>query len=125
MNVHGAWHDPILINTIGHTAGVLLFGLIIALLIRDWRTHGMRRIKLSMAAAALALGWNIGSLIALASTHPASRPIELVVTVSFSMLSLLPAVLLQVAVQGRQRVIVAAGYAVSACAVTFPALTIR
>ena len=118
MAVSGNWRDPILINTIGHTAGVLLFGLIIALLIRDWRTHGVRRTKLSLIAALLALGWNAGSLIVLASHDPASSAwIEFVATASFSMLSLLPAVLFQVAVQGRHRIVVAAGYVVSACAV--------
>jgi two-component system, LytTR family, sensor kinase len=118
MSVSGNWRDPIFINTIGHSAGVLLFGLIIGMLMRDWRTHGMRRTKLSLIAASLALGWNVGSLLVLASNVPASSPwIEFVATASFSMLSLLPAVLLQVAVQGRQRAVVAAGYVVSACAV--------
>ncbi len=115
MAVSGNWRDPILINTIGHTAGILLFGLIIALIIRDWRTHGMRRTKLSLIAALLALGWNTGSLIVLASHDPVF--IEWLATASFSMLSLLPAVLLQVAVQGQHRLTVAAGYVVSACAV--------
>jgi two-component system, LytTR family, sensor kinase len=117
MAVHSNWHDPVLINTIGHTAGVLLFGLIIGLLVRDWRVHGMRQIKLSLSAAVLALGWNIGWLVVLASPDPRSKLIEIVITASFSMLSLLPAVLLQVVVQGQQRLIVAAGYAVSTCAV--------
>jgi len=118
MAVGGNWRDPIFINTIGHSAGVLLFGMIIALLMRDWPTHGMRRTKLSLIAALLALGWNIGSLIVLASNDPGSSAwIEFVATASFSMLSLLPAVLLQVAIQGQHRAVVAAGYLVSACAV--------
>ena len=117
MLVHGSWRDPILINTIGHTAGVLVFGVIIVLLIRDWRMHGMRQARLSLIAAALALGWNAGSLIALALPDTDSLPIEFVMTASFSVLSLLPAVLFQVAFQGRQRLMVAAGYVVSACAV--------
>ncbi len=117
MVVHSTWRDPILINTIGHTAGVVLFGVIIALLIRDWRTHGMRQIKLSLVAAVLAFGWNIGSLVVLASHDPSSQIIGIVAAASFSMLSMLPAVLLQVAVQGQPRLIVAAGYIVSACAV--------
>ncbi len=111
------WRDPVLINTVGHTAGVLLFGLIVALLIRDWRTHGVRQIKLSLIAAVLAFGWNAGSLIVLASPEPGSKLIGIVVTASFSMLSLLPAVLLQVVAQGQRRLIVAAGYFVSGCAV--------
>jgi signal transduction histidine kinase len=109
--------DPVLINTVGHTAGVLLFGLIIVLLIRDWRAHGVRQTKLSLVAAALALGWNVGSLVALASNSAGTLPIGMVETVSFSVLSLLPAVLLQVALQGKHRLIVTAGYAVSTCAV--------
>jgi two-component system, LytTR family, sensor kinase len=111
-----SWHDPILINTIGHTAGVLLFGLIVALLLRDWRTRGMRHTKLSLIAAILAFGWNIGSLIVVGSPDPGSHLIGIVVTASFSMLSLLPAVLLQVAAQGQHRLIVATGYLVSGCA---------
>lgn len=109
--------DPVLINTIGHTAGLLLFGFMIALLIRDRRAHGIRQIRLSILAAALALAWNVGSLIALASSHPTSVSIGIVMTASFSVLSLLPAVLLQVALKGQQRVIINAGYAVSAGAV--------
>jgi two-component system, LytTR family, sensor kinase len=104
--------DPVLINTVGHSAGLLLFGLILILLVRDWRAHGVRQTKLSLAAAALALTWNAGSLIALASHAPA-----MVVIFSFSALSLLPAVLLHVALQGKRPTIVVAGYIVSACAV--------
>jgi len=46
MLVHADLHDPILINTIGHTAGLLLFGLIVILLIRDGRIRGVHQIKL-------------------------------------------------------------------------------
>jgi two-component system LytT family sensor kinase len=117
MPAHGNLLDPILINTIGHTAGVLLFGLFIVLLLRDWRSHGIRQINLSLIAALLALGWNIGSLVALGSSNPRSLPIEIVVTVSFSVLSLLPAVLFQVVLRGQHRLVVAAGYGVSLLAV--------
>lgn len=104
--------DPVLINTVGHSAGLLLFGLILILLIRDWRAHGVRQTKLPLVAAALALIWNAGSLIALASHEPV-----VVVIVSFSALSLLPGVLLQVALQGKRRALTTAGYIVSVCAV--------
>src|SRR3954469_17044951 len=110
-------HDPILINTVGHTAGLLLFGVIIALLVRDGRAHGLRQTRMSLIAAALAFGWNAGALVTLASINPRSLPIRLIMTASFSLLSLLPAVLLHVAVQTHQRVVVLAGYAVSSCAV--------
>jgi two-component system, LytTR family, sensor kinase len=109
--------DPVLINTIGHSAGVLLFGLIIFLLIRDWRAHGVRRTKLSIAAALLALGWNVGSLVALALPAQQTVWLGIVLAYSFSVLSLLPAVLLQVVLQGKSRAITVAGYAVSSVAI--------
>src|ERR1700744_1809109 len=94
--------DPVLINTIGHTAGVLLFGLIIVLLLRDRRAHGIRETKLSIVAASLAFGWNVGSLIALGAGSPDSLTMQVITTLNFAVLSLLPAVLLQVALQGQQ-----------------------
>jgi two-component system LytT family sensor kinase len=109
--------DPILINTIGHMAGLLLFAVMIALLIRDRRSHGIRQTRLSIAAAALALAWNVGSLVALASPDASSRFVAIVMAVSFSVLSLLPAILLQVAVRRQQQTIVGLGYLISLCAV--------
>ena len=106
--------DPILINTIGHTAGLLLFGFIIALLIRDRRAHGIPQINLPLIAAGLALAWNAGSLVAIAAHDPTSFTTTVVMTTSFSVLSFLPAVLLQVALQGQQRWIWPTGYVVSA-----------
>ncbi len=112
---NGNLTDPVLINTIGHTAGLLLFGLTIGLLVRDWRFNGVRQTRLSVIAAALALAWNAGSLIALGSND--ELLIRIVMTVSFSVLSILPAILLQVALHGEQRLIVAFGYLVSLTAI--------
>ena len=109
--------DPVLINTIGHTAGVLLFGFIITLFLRDRRAHGIRQTQLSIIAAALALGWNIGSLLALGVGDPSSASMAIVMTASFAVLSLLPAVLLQIALQGKLAGVAKAGYAVSAAAI--------
>jgi hypothetical protein len=121
--------NPVLVNSIGHTAGLLLFGLVVVLLLRDWHSQGLRRTKLSLAAAALAFAWNAGSLLALGFPNQHSLMIAVVTTVSFSVLSLLPAVLFHVALQGGHRWIVVTGYAVSACAILlhiselfFPAL---
>ncbi len=72
MPISYNWRDPILINTVGHWAGVLLFSVTILLLLRNWRIHGIRTVKLPLIAAGLALGWNLGSLIVLA--WPSSRP---------------------------------------------------
>src|SRR3954466_14582117 len=65
MSIRDSWRDPILINTVGHWAGVLLFSVTILLLIRNWRLHGIKSVKLPLIAAGLALGWNLGSLVIL------------------------------------------------------------
>jgi len=109
--------DPVLINTVGHTAGVLLFGFIIALLVRDRRAHGIRKTKLSILAAALAFAWNVGSLIALGSGDPDTLAMQVIMAASFAVLSLLPAVLLQLALQGQLGLITKLGYAISAAAI--------
>ncbi|MGC2656762.1 MAG: histidine kinase [Bryobacteraceae bacterium] len=109
--------NPVLINTIGHTTGVLLFGLIIALLVRDRRAHGIRETKLSLIAAALAFAWNVGSLISVAANNPDSLTMQVIMTASFAVLSLLPAVLLQVVLRGQFPSIARAGYAISGAAV--------
>jgi two-component system LytT family sensor kinase len=116
MFANGSLLDPTLINTIGHCAGALLFGVVVALLIRDGRANGMRRIRLSLLAAMLAFGWNVGSLLVIGSNQPDSLFIAIVSTASFSILSFLPAVLLQVTLQERHKWIVIGGYLVSACA---------
>jgi hypothetical protein len=109
--------DPILINTIGHTAGLLLFGFIIALLLRDRRAYAIGETRLSILAAALAFSWNAGSLIALGASNLGSPFMQVVTAVSFAVLSLLPAVLLQVILRGQLRAVTRAGYAISAAAI--------
>lgn len=118
MSIWESWRDPILINTVGHWAGVLLFSVTILLLLRNWKLHGITRVKLPLIAAGLALGWNLGSLIVVG--WPGANPVWLatLITASFSMLTLLPAVLLQVVSRGRQGFITGIGYAVSIAAMS-------
>jgi signal transduction histidine kinase len=113
MSFRDSWRDPILINTVGHWAGVLLFSVTILLLVRNWRLHGMKSVRLPLIAAGLALGWNLGSLVILGWPDANSIWLAAVVTASFSMLTMLPAVLLQVASRGRQRTITGIGYGIS------------
>jgi two-component system, LytTR family, sensor kinase len=117
MLTESSLRDPVLINTIGHTAGLLLFGFIITLLLRDRRTHGVSQTKLSIIAAVLALAWNVGSLVALGVGDSGSTSMAIVMAAAFAVLSLLPAVLLQIALQGQLPGITRAGYAVSAAAI--------
>ncbi len=106
-------HEPLLVNTLGHSAGVLVFGIFLFLFLRDWRNAYIRRSWLPAAAAALALLWNLGSLIVLATSAVPVPFTDLIVALSFSALSLLPAVLLHVSLDGRFRALWLTGYLLS------------
>ncbi len=115
-------HAPILVNTLGHCAGAIVFGILFYLLVLDWRRNRGERDVLPGIAAALALVWNAGSLFALATPDRADPLSDAIVAGSFSVLSLLPAVLLHISlraspvVPGRMALWIA-GYVVSGVAV--------
>ncbi|HEY4050613.1 MAG TPA: histidine kinase [Acidobacteriaceae bacterium] len=104
-----------LVNIIGHSAGAIIFGIFLVLLLRDRAPTGLRSRRGSLTAAALAFLWNIGSLAVL--THSFGRRSDLLVAFSFSVLSLLPAVLFDLSLDGQFRPIIGAGYALSFVAV--------
>ena len=110
-------HEPLLINSIGHSAGLLLFAGFLILVLRDQR-RGVARAILPALAAALALLWNVGSLVVLAGSSGLMRSSDLAVAASFAALSLLPAVLLQLSLESKARPIWISGYLVSAVAVS-------
>ncbi len=101
-----------LVNTLGHAAGVLIFGIFLFLLIQDRSARRLRGGAKSMLAAALALVWNLASLLVLGFGARTGTD-----TVAFSVLSLLPAVLFDLCLAGRQRWLVRAGYSLSAVAI--------
>ncbi|HVW11668.1 MAG TPA: histidine kinase [Bryobacteraceae bacterium] len=105
-------HEPVLINTIGHAAGTVIFGILLYFLIA-----GRQRAWLPSLAAALAMLWNAGSLITLAAGPREGRFADIAASASFSVLSLLPAVLLHISLGRRQRIISSLGYALSGAAV--------
>ncbi len=110
-------HAPVLVNTIGHCAGAIVFGILLYLLLLDWRRATGERSLLPSVAAGLALLWNLGSLIGMA-TSPSGDPIaDVIVAGSFSVLSLLPAVLLHISLRSRHPRLWLTGYAVSFSAV--------
>ena len=109
--------NPLLINTVGHSVGLLLFSVLVGLLIADWRRNGIRQTGLTLTAATLALLWNLGSLLVLASSRASIATLDTLVTFSFSVLTILPAVLLNVVLPQRKRLIVASGYAISLVAI--------
>ena len=109
-------HEPVLVNTIGHCAGVLIFGLLVYLfLVNRWQTSEGRS-ALPVAASVLALLWNLGSLIGLAIGPGGGVAADWVAAGSFAVLSVLPAVLLHISLESRERFLWISGYVLSAVA---------
>jgi len=100
-------HQPLLLNLLGHAAGTLIFGLFCAFLFRGRAPVA----RLPLAAGALALLWNVGSLVVFGAG------ITWMAAVATSSLSMLPAVLLHISLGGRLRGIIYAGYTLSGIAV--------
>src|SRR5437773_12255246 len=92
-------HAPVLVNTIGHCAGAVIFGILLYLFVVNWRRAREDRSSLPALAAALAMLWNVGSLIALATGPDGGFVADVIVAASFSVLSLLPAVLLHISLE--------------------------
>jgi signal transduction histidine kinase len=110
-------YEPLLINTVGHSAGALIFGIFLYLVLRDGKGARLGRSAMPALAAALAMLWNLGSLIVLACAANGSADTEMAAAFSFIVLSLLPAVLFNIALQGKLIVLARAGYIVGAFAV--------
>jgi len=106
-------HEPLLINTIGHSAGAVLFGIFLFLLMRDRAGGRLRDRWQSFAAAALAFLWNAGSLAVLATANTTGIGAPILVAFSFSVLSFLPAVLLQISLGDTLQPVIAVGYLLS------------
>jgi two-component system, LytTR family, sensor kinase len=111
-------HEPVLVNTIGHCAGAVLFGMLLYFFLLNWRHDREERAKLPALAAALAFFWNIGSLVALGVGRQGGSVADAIVAASFSVLSLLPAVLLHISLGSHHRPLWISGYVLSVAAVT-------
>ncbi len=110
-------HAPILVNTIGHCAGAIAFGILLYLFLVDWRRATVERSLLPSIAAALAFLWNVGSLIGMATASTEDPLADIIVAISFSVLSVLPAVLLHISLRSRNASLWITGYVVSSIAV--------
>ncbi|MCC7157463.1 MAG: histidine kinase [Bryobacterales bacterium] len=108
-------HEPPLVNLLGHTAGAMVFGIFLWLLLRD------RGPRLPALAAGLALCWNVSSLLMLGLPRSGGWIESGIVVVSYASLSLLPAVLLHLFASGKLGWAVKAGYAASAAAIAMHA----
>src|SRR5580700_7661446 len=110
-------HEPVLVNTIGHCAGAVLFGMLLYFFLLNWRHDREQRTKLPALAAALAFLWNIGSLVALGVGRQGGSAADVIVAASFSVLSLLPAVLLHISLGSHHRLLWLSGYVLSCGAI--------
>src|ERR1700692_5108119 len=89
-------HAPVLVNTIGHCAGAIAFGILLYLFLLDWRRATAERSLLPSIAAGLAFLWNMGSLIGMATAPPGDLFAHGIIGGSLSVLCLLPAVLVHI-----------------------------
>jgi signal transduction histidine kinase len=110
-------HEPLLVNTLGHSAGTVVFAIFLVLLVRDRAGARLRGSRLTLAAAALALAWNFASLLVIALQDVGGVVSPLLVAVSSSALSLLPAILLHLSLGSLFGWISALGYALAASTV--------
>jgi two-component system LytT family sensor kinase len=109
-------NESLLVNTLGHSAGVLIFGIFLVLLLQDRAARRLRGGVKSILAAVLALVWNVASLIVLGDPSTDSLFIRITIAIGFSVLSLLPAVLFDLCLERRYRPLVRTGYALSTLA---------
>jgi two-component system, LytTR family, sensor kinase len=109
--------EHLLINALGHTAGTLVFGNFLFLLLWNRPARRAYTSNLAFVAAALALLWNLASLGALLSGENHEVAARLIAAIAFSALSLLPAVLLHLCLVDKFPSAVRLGYVVSGAAV--------
>jgi two-component system, LytTR family, sensor kinase len=119
------FNQPELINILGHAGGALIFAIFLCLLFSGRGWSGLKGRYLSGLAAALSLIWNLGSLVVLVRPNLPAFWLNLAIAISFSVLSLLPAVLLHVSVGSERPQLVAVGYALSLVAVAMHFWEIR
>ncbi len=119
------FNQPVLINILGHAAGALIFAIFLVLRFSGRGWSGLKGRYLSGLAAGLSLVWNLGSLVVLVRPNLPAVWLNLAIAISFSVLSLLPAVLLHVSVGSARPQLVALGYALSWIAVAMHFWEIR
>jgi two-component system LytT family sensor kinase len=111
------FNQPLLINILGHAGGALIFAIFLFLLFSGRGWSGLKGRYLSGLAAGLSLVWNLGSLVVLVRPNLPAVWLNLAIAVSFSVLSLLPAVLLHVFARTARSPLVVCGYGLSVVAV--------
>lgn len=103
--------EPVLANLLGYSTGAIVFGIFLMLLLKDRAGRHLRSSTVTFISAVMALLWNLGAITLMAVD---SFPLLVLTT---SAMSLLPALLLHLILDGRRRVVVWAGYALSTASI--------
>jgi hypothetical protein len=103
-------HGPLFVNAICHSIGVVVFGLLCLLFAVDYQRTRANHHLLPAIASGLAFLWNLGSVIVLARGATPGAETDLLTALSFSVLTILPAVLLHIAIGRTQPYVVIVGY---------------
>ncbi len=111
--------DQLLIDTVGHSAGLVLFGFLIVLFSRNKLAGRTRESRMNLVAAAVVFVWNLAELLLLAQPSVPGAVRDLAGDASLLCLNFLPAVLLHISLSGRLRPISLAGYGLSAVSIIF------
>ncbi len=98
------------VNAIGHSAGILVFATLFVLIYRDSRRAGHSLRILPLVSTLLALGWDLGLLIGIATLNENAFWANAAAALAFVCLSLMPAVLLDLGLGPRLKALKAAGY---------------
>lgn len=112
-----SFDTQILVNTLGHAGGVVIFGIFLFLLVRYRARTRLRGSRLSLAAAALAFLWNLASIFVLSGFSLGRLGTTIFAAIAFSVLSFMPALLLDLCLLDRLRPLVWSGYLISGAAV--------
>lgn len=117
MDDRASLHLPLLVNVLGHLAGVVVFAAFLVLLHRSRRRSQPGELWVAEAAALLALLWNAGSLTVLALGSLRAPGETVTAALSFAALSLLPGVLLHLSLGEGHALLRRLGYGLSLAAV--------
>lgn len=96
-----------------HCAAIAVFGLLLYLFFLDWRRSGRDRSRISACTAALVLLWHIGALVIRAPGFQENQAAHLFHGISFSAVSLVPAILLHIWLEQRYAPVWITGYVLS------------
>lgn len=110
-------HEPLLVNALGHSAGAVIFGIFLFQMLRDRAGAHLRDSRKAVAASALTLAWSLTSLAVIFWNDPALFGVQVLIALSSSAVSMLPAVLLDISLAGAYESIRRVGYALSTAAV--------